>query len=119
MREYMELGGPPGEPPRTPEAIDYVASADDFLQQPMQKGLLLYAVQRQMMCPECSTILDIDDAVLVDTQGKTTVSCSKCFDKAKQSAIDALGVNEWNKAIREKRLEITDGRKMKNVPCPH
>jgi hypothetical protein len=119
MKAYLENGGPlPSDSPEptAPKVLDYIESADDFIRQPIRKSLLRYAIQRQMFCNACGKFLDIDDAVLVKIPGVSAVACSGCYEKEKQRTIKMTSADEWNKAIQDKTLEITDGRTLIDVP---
>ena len=51
------------------------------MERQINRELVKYAVQRAITCKGCGTILDLDDAVLVEIEGSTSITCSHCFSR--------------------------------------
>jgi RNase P subunit RPR2 len=86
--------------------------ATDLMQDTINKGLLIFAIQQQLFCPRCNTILDVDKAVGISAEGMATkVLCAKCFDKRKAD-LDQLFSRMTHKP------EYIDGRELKKVRAP-
>jgi RNase P subunit RPR2 len=86
--------------------------ATDLMQDTINKGLLIFAIQQQLFCKGCNTILDVDKAVGISAEGMATkVLCAKCFDKRKAD-LDVLFARMTHKP------EYIDGRELKKVRAP-
>ena len=60
-------------------------SIQSFIEPELNRSLLRYAVQREMFCPSCSTVLDITRAVYCDvsydrSMAFCAVTCAPCWD---------------------------------------
>jgi hypothetical protein len=93
--------------------LDY--GTDTILAQ-AQRQLVLYAVQRQIFCPDCSGILDVDDAVAyTPDHGGATVACGPCWDKNIADAASQTGktADEVLEILRgNDDLALVDGRNL-------
>lgn len=70
----------------------------------INRGILLYAVQRKMFCPECKTVLDVRTAVHTSRGASDAgvVTCGGCFDEVAE---------QFGPEVRA-RLDIIDGREL-------
>jgi len=74
--------------------------------------LLRYAVGRQMFCrhEECGqVVLDCEDAVLMETGGRSQVLCPECFEARTRLITE----DEWDAAVATGKIEVTDGRELR------
>lgn len=64
---------------------------DNLILEEVNHSLLLYAVQRQIFCKPCGSILDIHTAVLVTADDGSACICGRCWDLAENHALKKLG----------------------------
>jgi hypothetical protein len=96
--------------------MPYLDYGTDTILAQAQRQLVLYAVQRQIFCPDCSGVLDVDDAVAyTPDSGGATVACGRCWDSNIADAARQTGkpVDEVAEILRgDDDLALVDGRKL-------
>lgn len=83
------------------------------MQNTINKGLLIYAIQQHMFCRVCEACLDVDHALLISSFVKTGgwCLCGTCYDANISIILSAF-------QARNITPDIIDGRKLKRVRAP-
>ncbi len=82
-------------------------SGFDEMRVQITRNLIAGAAGRTIFCPDCKSVLDMPNVVLLTGKTRAGVACGDCFD----ALLAKRGENAQD--LRDGGLEIDDGRELK------